>query len=122
MKNKSIGRLTLLALLAPSCGGGGGGGGASKRTITPPRWSETYRTPTSVDLRAVRFGNPQSGIAAGRYGTFVRTDDGGATWRQLESTPVTLYGDILKLAAGGTTTVAVGGTPVGAALTTNYTG
>ncbi len=118
MKNKSIGSLLILAILAPSCGSGGGGGG-SGRSITPPRWSETYRTPTSVDLRGVRFGNATQGIAAGRFGTFIRTDDGGATWRQLESTPVTLNGDILKLVASGTTTFAVGGTPTGAA---SYTG
>jgi photosystem II stability/assembly factor-like uncharacterized protein len=113
VKNKSIGSLILLAILAPSCGSGGGGGG-SGRTVTKPRWEEMYRKPTSVDLRGVRFGNPNQGIAAGKFGTFVRTDDGGTTWRQLESTPVTLYGDVLKLTVLGTTTFAVGGTPAGA--------
>jgi len=118
VKSKSIGSLLILAILAPSCGSGGAKGG-SKHSITAPRWSEAYRTPTSVDLRAVRFGNALSGIAAGRFGTFIRTDDGGLTWRQLESTPVTLTGDVLKMAVGGTTTFAVGGTPVGAG---SYTG
>jgi len=111
VKNKSIGRLILLVLLAPSCGGGGGGGGGIG--VTAPRWAETYRRPTSADLRAVRFGNPLSGIIAGKFGTFVRTDDGGNTWRQLESTPVTLTGDILAMAVSNITTFAVGGTPPG---------
>lgn len=118
MKNKSIGSLILLALLAPSCGSGGGGGGG-KGSITPPRWAETYRTPTSADLRAVRFGSPLSGIAAGKFGTFVRTDNGGDTWYSLESTPVQQHGDILSLAVLQTTTFAVGGTPAGAST---YTG
>jgi photosystem II stability/assembly factor-like uncharacterized protein len=119
VKNKSIGRLILLAILAPSCGGGGGGGGGGGSSIIPPRWEETYRRPTSVDLRAVRFGNPSSGIVAGKFGTFVRTDDGGNTWHQLESTPVTVNGDILAMAVSNITTFAVGGTPPGAAT---YTG
>jgi photosystem II stability/assembly factor-like uncharacterized protein len=116
VKNKSIGSLILLAVLAPACGGGGSG---AKHPITPPRWSEQYRSPTSVDLRSVRFGDPFHGIAAGKFGTFVRTDDGGTTWRYLESLPNTPTGDILRLATGSTTTFAVGGTPAGAGT---YTG
>ncbi|MBV8878801.1 MAG: hypothetical protein JO332_02445 [Planctomycetaceae bacterium] len=117
MKNKSIGSLILLALLAPSCGGGGGA--KSKRSITPPRWEETFRKPTSVDLRAVRFGNANQGIVAGKFGTFVRTDNGGNTWYQLEHTPATLTGDILAMRAGSTTTVAVGGAPAGGPYTSS---
>ncbi|HLY11988.1 MAG TPA: YCF48-related protein, partial [Planctomycetota bacterium] len=116
MKNRSIGSLILLAILAPGCGGSGGGG--TKHPITPPRWSEQYRRPTSVDLRAVRFGTDLSGIVAGKFGTFVRTDDGGATWQQLESVPNTPTGDILSMAVSSTTVFAVGGAPAGAA---NYT-
>jgi photosystem II stability/assembly factor-like uncharacterized protein len=118
VKNKSIGSLILLAVLAPACGGGGGGGG-TKHPITPPRWSEQYRSPTSVDLRAVRFGDSLHGVAAGKFGTFVRTDDGAVTWHYLESVPNTPTGDVLALAVGNTTTFAVGGTPSGA---TPYTG
>lgn len=118
MKNKSIGSLILLAVLAPACGGGGGGGGPS-HPITPPRWSEQYRSPTSVDLRAVRFADPLHGIAGGKFGTFVRTDNGGATWYYLESLPNTPTGDVLRLAVAQTTTFAVGGTPSGAATYTS---
>ncbi len=115
MKNRLILGLLAVAALAPSCGGGGGGG---RKTSTPfsPRWQETYRTPTSVDLRAVRFGNANAGIAAGKFGTFVRTDDGGAHWRQLDFTPSTLNGDVLALAVQSTTTFAVGATPGNGAI------
>ena len=106
-----------MVLLAPSCGGGGGGGGGGGSTLTAPRWEETYRRPTSVDLRAVRFGDSVSGIVAGKYGTFVRTDDGGNTWRDLESTPVALYGDVLAMAVANITTFAVGGAPAGGPYT-----
>ncbi|HZF00149.1 MAG TPA: YCF48-related protein [Planctomycetota bacterium] len=113
MKSRSIGSLLLIAALAPSCGSGGGGGDGVKHPITPPRWSESYRKPTSVDLRAVRFGNPLSGIAAGKFGTFVRTDDGGTTWVQLEHTPASLTGDVLAMQVAQTTTFAVGSNPAG---------
>jgi len=115
VKNKSIGSLILLAILAPSCGGGGGGGG-SKHPITKPRWEEVYRKPTSVDLRAVRFGSASSGIVAGKFGTFVRTDSGGDLWSQLEYTPQTLTGDVLSMAVGGTASVAVGSNPSGGSV------
>lgn len=115
MKNKSIGSLILLAILAPSCGSGGGGGG-SKRSITKPRWEEMYRKPTGVDLRAVRFGSTNSGLVAGKLGTFVRTDTGGTSWSQLEHTPQTLTGDVLSMAVGGTATVAVGSNPSGGSV------
>jgi photosystem II stability/assembly factor-like uncharacterized protein len=112
VKNKSIGSLILLAILAPACGGGGGGGG-SKHPVTAPRWTEQFRFPTSSDLRAVIFGDPNHGIAAGKNGTFVRTDDGGNTWRTLEFTPASLVGDVLAICAGNITTIAVGATPAG---------
>ena len=117
MKNRSLASLILLAILAPSCGSGGGGGGGGGRSVIVPRWTETYRKPTSVDLRAVRFGGPNSGIAAGKFGTFVRTDDGGNTWYQLEHTPDSTTGDVRSMAAGGTTTFAVGSIPAGGAPT-----
>jgi photosystem II stability/assembly factor-like uncharacterized protein len=116
VKNRLIVGLLLVAALAPSCGGGGGGGGGSKHPVTAPRWQETFRTPTSIDLRAVRFGNAMSGIVAGKFGSFVRTDDGGAHWRQLEISPATTTGDILSLAVAQTTAFAVGQNPGGGAI------
>lgn len=116
MKNRLVVGILLVAALSPSCGGGGGGGGGGATTPVGPRWQEVYRTPTSVDLRAVRFGNAMSGIAAGKFGTFVRTDDGGAHWRQLEHTPATTTGDVLAMAVGGTTAFAVGQNPSAGAI------
>jgi photosystem II stability/assembly factor-like uncharacterized protein len=98
----------VLAILAPSCGGGGGGSSKPPAGPVLPRWSSQYRVPTTSNLRAVRFGNTAQGIVAGEMGTFVRTDDGGASWTQLEFSPSSRNGDVLALSVASTTAVAVG--------------
>lgn len=110
MKSRSIGSLILLAILAPSCGGGGGGGGGftpGSSNITP-RWVSQFRTPTTSNLRAVVFANATTGIVAGEDGTFIRTNDGGATWEQLEYTPANRGGNVLAISVALTTALAVG--------------
>src|SRR5439155_1443446 len=102
VKNKSIGSLIALAILAPSCGGGG-----SKTSTTPKnppvlvKWQTQQRVPTSSNLRAVIFANTIQGIVGGDNGTFFRTDDGGATWTQQEFTPTNRSGDVLAMSASG---------------------
>jgi photosystem II stability/assembly factor-like uncharacterized protein len=105
VKNKSIGSLILLALLAPNCGGGKG----ISIPDLPARWSSQYRTPTTVNLRAVKFDSAGlKGIVAGEAGTFVRTDNGGLNWTQVEYAPANRGGDILAMGTVSTTVVAVG--------------
>ncbi|RPH48950.1 MAG: hypothetical protein EHM91_03660, partial [Planctomycetota bacterium] len=108
MKNKWIVGLIVLAILAPSCGGGSGGG-APRQPPLVPRWESQFRKPTTSNLRAVRFNTAGTqGIAAGEAGTFVRTNDSGVTWVQLEHAPAARTGDILAMSVQGTTAVAVG--------------
>ena len=82
MKSKSIGSLILLAILAPSCGGGG-----KNPKVAPapniPRWTNQYRTPTTSNLRGVRFNDALNGIAVGETGTIILTDNAGASWKPL---------------------------------------
>lgn len=113
MKNKSIGKLVLIVLLAPSCGGGGGG---SKLVIpTPAMWATQQVSPTSSDLRAVIFSNLVTGIVVGKNGTIFRTDDGGGTWLQEDFTPANRTGDLTAIAGLNTTLLAVGSDAAGGA-------
>ena len=107
MKSKSIGSLIVLAILAPSCGGGG------KNPKVPPapnipRWTSQYRTPTTSNLRGVRFNDAMNGLAVGEAGTIILTDNAGASWKPLETVPSTRGGDILAVSALGRSIVAVG--------------
>jgi photosystem II stability/assembly factor-like uncharacterized protein len=108
VKNKSIGSLIVLALLAPSCGGGSNTSSGSKNPPVLVKWQTQQRTPTSSDLRAVVFSNDFSGIIAGKDGSFFRTDDGGVTWVQQEIQQSTLGADINALGANGRILIAVG--------------
>jgi photosystem II stability/assembly factor-like uncharacterized protein len=108
VKKESFVCLIVLAILAPSCGGGSGGG-APRQPPLVPRWESQFRKPTTSNLRAVRFDTAGAqGIVAGEAGTFIRTDDSGATWTQLEHAPAARTGDILAMSVQGTTAVAVG--------------
>jgi photosystem II stability/assembly factor-like uncharacterized protein len=107
VKNKSIGSLIVLAILAPSCGGGGSGGGTPRPPVVA-KWQTQQRSPTSSDLRAVMFNDPLNGMIAGRDGTIFRTADGGQTWTQQEFIPANRTGDILAMSAFGTTITAAG--------------
>jgi photosystem II stability/assembly factor-like uncharacterized protein len=125
VKNKSIGSLVVLALLAPSCGGGSGGGGGGGSAPPLPqvlaRWQTQQRVPTSSDLRSVVFANASQGIIAGKDGTFFRTDNGGANWTQLEITPSNLGSNNTAMSANGITLVAVG-TDLASGLCRSYNG
>src|SRR3954452_17387730 len=48
------------------------------------QWSK-LTSPTTNDLYAVSFNNERFGYAVGAKGTFLRTNDGGATWTVLPS-------------------------------------
>jgi photosystem II stability/assembly factor-like uncharacterized protein len=108
VKNKSIGSLILLAILAPSCGSGSGGSSGPKNPPILVKWQTQQRSPTSSDLRGVVFANAWQGIIAGKDGSIFRTDDGGVTWTQQEIQQTTLGADINALGANGKIMIAAG--------------
>ncbi|MBI3857150.1 MAG: hypothetical protein HY293_15805 [Planctomycetes bacterium] len=121
MKNRSIGSLILLAVLAPSCGGGGHKG--APKVVPPARWESQFRSPTTSNLRVCRFATSQSGLVMGEAGSFLRTGDAGATWTQLEYSPANLGGDVLAAGFASATVVAVGradAVPAGSVAFSSY--
>jgi photosystem II stability/assembly factor-like uncharacterized protein len=62
-----------------------------------PVWSNQQRVPTSSHLRAVRFLSQTVGYVAGEDTSIFRTSDGGATWNQLEHSPLSRGGDIAAM-------------------------
>lgn len=109
-KNKWTGSLLLLVLLGCSSSSGGGGG----VLIVPPRWATLFRTPTTVNLRSVRFVAPGVGIVAGDSTAIFRTNNGGATWTQQEHEPFDRGGDIVEIDGVGGVLHAVGNDASGA--------
>ena len=113
MKNKSIGSLILLAILAPSCGSGKGGSSGPKNPPVLIKWQTQQRSPTSSDLRGVvATTSPAgySGIVVGRDGSFFRFDDDGinASWTQQEIEPATPGSHVNAIGANGRILVAGG--------------
>jgi photosystem II stability/assembly factor-like uncharacterized protein len=56
----------------------------------------------------VVFADANTGIVAGEAGTFIRTNNGGATWEQLEYTPASRGGNVLAISTALSTALAVG--------------
>ncbi|HVE38962.1 MAG TPA: PA14 domain-containing protein [Planctomycetota bacterium] len=114
MKNKSIGSLIVLAILAPSCGSGGGGGSSGPKN--PPilvKWQTQQRSPTSSDLKGiVATTSPAgySGIVVGKDGSFFRFDDDlvNTIWTQQEIDQPTLGSHVNAVGANGRILIAAG--------------
>lgn len=103
MNHRFPGSLILIALAGCSSGGG-----SSDDIPLRPVWYNLQRLPTSSHLRAVRVANANQALVAGEATSIFRTDDGGATWYQMQHDPYAAGGDILGLDTLGTEAVAVG--------------
>ncbi len=126
MKNKSIGSLIVLAILAPSCGSGGGGSSGPKNPPVLVKWQTQQRTPTSSDLKGiVATTSPAgySGIVVGKDGSFFRFDDNlsNVSWTQQEIEPATLGSHVNAVGANGRILVA-GGTDLATGIGRSYVG
>jgi photosystem II stability/assembly factor-like uncharacterized protein len=114
VKNKSIGSLILLAILAPSCGSGGGGKSGPKNPPILVKWQTQQRTPTSSDLKGVIATTSNvgySGIVVGKDGSFFRFDDdllNPPVWTQQEINPGTCGAHVNAIAANGRILIAAG--------------
>ena len=103
MKSRFLGSLALAVLVCCSSGGGG-----SDDIPLRPVWYNLQRLPTSSHLRAVRVANANQALVAGEATSIFRTDDGGASWYQMQHHPYEAGGDVLALDTLGTESVAVG--------------
>lgn len=103
MKSRFLGSLAVATLACCSSGGG-----SSDDIPLRPVWYNLQRLPTSSHLRAVRVANANQALVAGEATSIFRTDDGGATWYQMQHHPYEAGGDVLALDTLGTESVAVG--------------
>lgn len=58
----------------------------AEEVYDPPRYCQVEALRGDASLRAIDFQSAQLGIAVGAHGAILRTEDGGATWQQMEST------------------------------------
>ncbi len=103
MKSRFLGSLALATLACCSSGSD-----SSDDIPLRPVWYNLQRLPTSSHLRAVRVANANQALVAGEATSIFRTDDGGATWYQMQHEPYGAGGDVLGLDTLGTESVAVG--------------
>jgi photosystem II stability/assembly factor-like uncharacterized protein len=113
VKNKSIGSLIVLAILAPSCGSGKGGSSGPKNPPILIKWQTQQRSPTSSDLKGiVATSSPAgySGIVVGKDGSLFRFDDDlvNTVWTQQEIDPSTLGSHVNAVGANGRILIAAG--------------
>jgi len=108
VNSRLIGSLLLGVLAMAGCSRGAGGGSGGGPLPGVARWYSQYRKPTSSNLRAVRAIDANTVIVAGEGSAIFRSDDGGATWVQLEHTPFGRGGDIAALDYFGANVHAVG--------------
>ncbi len=103
VKNKFPGRLLFLsALVLGSCSDGGGDGVHEvPAPALPAAWRNLFRTPTSSNLRGVRFVNTNQGYVVGDSTSIFRTENGAAAavkdirWYHHEPQPTTRQGDLV---------------------------
>jgi photosystem II stability/assembly factor-like uncharacterized protein len=120
-KNRFPGKVLLpAALLLASCSDGGGDGvHETYPPATPAAWRSLQRTPTSANLRGVRFVNGAQGWVVGDATSIFRTDNADATvesdvrWFQHEPQPTTRQADLVSTDIIGGSSQAVGNDATG---------
>src|SRR4051794_40449636 len=81
------------------------GKAVAETTVGHSGWNWGNPQPQGHTLRAVEFANATRSYAAGEFGTLLRTDDAGATWKGV-ATGTTF--DLTKLRAVDSNTVVIG--------------
>jgi photosystem II stability/assembly factor-like uncharacterized protein len=119
-KNRFPGKALLpAALLLASCSDGGDGVHETFPPAIPAAWRTLQRTPTSANLRGVRFVNGAQGWVVGDATTIFRTDNADAAlpadirWFQHEPQPTTRQADLVSTDIVAGSSQAVGNDPTG---------